>query len=127
LTAGGINLLEKVGRMALLQDFYGGLLTDKQRRTLELYYDQNFSLGEISEQCAISRQGVHDLLRRSEKLLESYEVKLGLVNKFRENQGKIQEALVWLETLPKDGEGTLVIQRISRLLYDILDMEPVNE
>lgn len=116
-------MLEKVSRMALLQDFYGGLLTDKQRRMFELYYDHNLSLGEIAEQCGISRQAVHDLLRRSEKLLESYEVRLGLVSKFQENQSKIQETLDWLGTLNQDEEGNEIVNRITRLLYDILDVE----
>ncbi len=118
-------MIEKVSRMALLQDFYAGLLTDKQRRMLELYYDHNLSLGEIAEESGISRQGVHDLLRRSEKLLESYETRLGLLDKFLNNQRKIQEALEWLSTLPQDEQGAEVVRRISNLLYEMLDMEEV--
>ena len=116
-------MIEKVSRMALLQDFYAGLLTEKQRHMLELYYDDNLSLGEIAEECGISRQGVHDLLKRSEKLLESYEARLGLLEKFLHNQRKIQETLDWLQTLPQDDQGAEVVDRISGLLYEMLDME----
>lgn len=118
-------MIEKVSRMALLQDFYAGLLTEKQRRMLELYYDDNLSLGEIAEECGISRQGVHDLLKRAEKLLESYEARLGLMEKFLHNQRKIEEALNWLQTLTQDDQGTEVVARISELLYEVLDMEDI--
>ena len=116
-------MLEKVSRMALLLDFYGGLLTDKQRRIFELYYEHNLSLGEIAEECGISRQAVHDLLKRSEKSLESYEIRLGLLDKFQKNQHRIQEALNWLKTLPQDGQGEEIVRRISHLLYEVLDVE----
>jgi predicted DNA-binding protein YlxM (UPF0122 family) len=125
LTTGGAAMIEKVSRMALLQDFYAGLLTEKQRRMLELYYDDNLSLGEIAEECGISRQGVHDLLKRAEKLLESYEARLGLMEKFLHNQRKIEEALNWLQTLTQDDQGTEVVARISELLYEVLDMEDI--
>lgn len=116
-------MLEKVSRMALLLDFYGGLLTDKQRRVFELYYDHNLSLGEIAEECGISRQAVHDLLKRSEKSLESYELRLGLLDKFQRNHRIIKEALNWLKTLPQDGQGVETIDRISNLLYEVMDVE----
>ncbi|NLK51151.1 MAG: YlxM family DNA-binding protein [Syntrophomonadaceae bacterium] len=119
-------MLEKVSRMALLQDFYAGLLTEKQRRVFELYYDYNFSLGEIAEEYGISRQAVHDLLRRVEKLLESYEARMGLVNKFLENQKKIREVLNWLNTLPLDGEVAEIVERVTRLLHELIEVEEIN-
>lgn len=120
-------MLEKFNRMALLQDFYGRLLTPRQQRVFELYYDQNLSLGEIAEEYGISRQAVYDLLRRTEKSLESYEDRLGLVAKFTEDGRKLQEALVTLKTLPRDTVTAPAIDRISRILFEIIGLEEDNE
>ncbi|MBQ8107973.1 MAG: putative DNA-binding protein [Ruminococcus sp.] len=61
-----------------LLELYRELLTDKQRNIMELYYDEDLSLGEIAQQCSISRQGVHDAVKHCEKALDEYEQKLGL-------------------------------------------------
>ena len=71
--------LHKFERMALLSDFYSELLTDRQQEVIKYYYEQDLSLGEIAENLQITRQGVHDILKRAEKALENYEVKLGLL------------------------------------------------
>lgn len=68
-------------KIALLYDFYGMLLTDKQREMMTLYYENDFSLGEIADEYGISRQGVHDSIKKSRQLIEEYEEKLGLVEK----------------------------------------------
>ena len=67
--------------MNLLLDFYGQLLTKKQRDVMELYYYEDLSLAEISEYENITRQGVHDSLKRAEIILKDYEEKLGLAEK----------------------------------------------
>ena len=58
--------------MTLLYDYYGELLTEKQRGLFDLYYNQDYSLSEIASAAGISRQGVHDTLARAEELLEGY-------------------------------------------------------
>ena len=63
--------------MTLLYDYYGELLTEKQRGLFDLYYNQDYSLSEIASAAGISRQGVHDTLARAEELLEGYESALG--------------------------------------------------
>ena len=70
--------LEKIERVNYLFDFYGLLLTKKQQSIVDLYYKENFSLGEIGEQLNISRQAVHDILSRSIQALERWEAKLNL-------------------------------------------------
>lgn len=65
--------------MSLLYDYYGELLTEKQRQLFDLYYDQDYSLSEIAAAAGISRQGVHDTLARAEELLEGYERTLGCI------------------------------------------------
>ncbi len=67
--------------VSTLLDFYGGLLTEKQRDVMELYYNDDLSLGEIAEQQGISRQGVHDSIKRSAEALNEYEKVLGLAAK----------------------------------------------
>jgi len=79
-------LLEKTTRMNFLFDFYQALLTDKQRSYMELYYLDDHSLGEIAESYNISRQAVYDNIRRTEAMLEEYEEKLNLFEKFQQRQ-----------------------------------------
>ncbi len=71
--------LDKFGRMALLSDFYGELLTARQQEVFRYYYEEDLSLGEIAENLDITRQAVHDNLKRAESALENYEHKLGLL------------------------------------------------
>ncbi len=65
----------------LLYDYYGDLLTDRQRECFEMRYNQDMSLGEIAEELGISRQGVHDNLSRTEALLRNMEAKTGCVRR----------------------------------------------
>ena len=84
-------LLEKTTRMNFLFDFYQALLTDKQRSYMELYYLDDHSLGEIAESYNISRQAVYDNIRRTEAMLEEYEDKLKLFEKFQQRQQVLDE------------------------------------
>lgn len=75
------EIFEQRMRLGRLFDLYGGLLTDKQRNCLNMYFYDDLSLSEISEELGVSRQAVHDLLKRVEQTLEKYEGKLGLLAK----------------------------------------------
>ncbi|MGG4169754.1 putative DNA-binding protein [Rossellomorea vietnamensis] len=77
-------MLEKTTRMNYLYDFYQSLLTPKQRSYMSLYYLDDFSLGEIAEEYNVSRQAVYDNIKRTEAMIEEYEEKLLLFNKFQE-------------------------------------------
>lgn len=79
-------MIEKTTRINFLFDFYQSLLTDKQRSYMELYYLDDLSLGEIAEEYEISRQAVYDNIRRTEMMLEEYENKLNLLEKFQQRQ-----------------------------------------
>ena len=83
--------MEKLAKMALLADFYGPLLTEKQRNVWDLHYQQDLSLAEIAEVEHISRQAIHDLIRRTERILAEYEEKLGLVQRFWAEREKLME------------------------------------
>lgn len=68
---------------SVLLDLYGCLLTDKQNEIMDLYYNDDLSLGEIAAQLDISRQGVHDAIKKCETAMADYEEKLGLLNSRR--------------------------------------------
>ncbi|MBS4177150.1 putative DNA-binding protein [Bacillus sp. FJAT-49731] len=85
-------MLEKTTRINYLFDFYQALLTPKQRSYMSLYYLDDFSLGEIAEEYEISRQAVYDNIKRTEAMLEEYEEKLLLFQKFQERK-KITEQM----------------------------------
>ena len=83
--------IDEVTKQSLLYDFYGELLTKRQRDgDGALYHEENLSLSEIAEEFSISRQGVHDALKNAEKSLISYENKLGLVGKFMKSSEAVE-------------------------------------
>ncbi|SDJ02452.1 putative DNA-binding protein [Salimicrobium halophilum] len=84
-------MLEKTTRVNFLFDFYQSLLTPKQRSYMELYFLEDYSLGEISETFDVSRQAVYDNIRRTEMMLEEYENKLLLYDKFSKRQKLLDE------------------------------------
>lgn len=81
--------MEKIVQQALLYDFYGELLNEHQKSVYEEYVLDNLSLSEIAEELGISRQGVHDLIKRSDKALNEYEDKLHLVSRFLSIKDKV--------------------------------------
>lgn len=88
--------MDKILEQTLLFDFYGELLTEHQKEIYEYFVIEDLSLGEIAEKMGISRQGVHDLIKRCNQALKGYEEKLHLVEKFlaiREKVEKINELL----------------------------------
>ncbi len=76
--------------MTLLLDYYGDLLTEKQRTCFDLYYNQDLSLGEIAEEAGISRQGVHDSLARAEAAMTAMEEKIGSVARAGRQQALLE-------------------------------------
>lgn len=76
---------------SMLFDFYGKLLTEKQREYFDLHYNEDLSLAEIAEQGGISRQGVWDMIRRAEAAMTEIEEKTGLIKRFIERNTQIDE------------------------------------
>ena len=91
LQAKGAGGMAKNLEISTLLDYYGMLLTDKQRETVEYYYDDDLSLGEIAENTGISRQGVRDSIKRSETILFEAEEKLGLIKKSETLRSGLEE------------------------------------
>lgn len=83
--------LKKTIEMNRLFDFYGPLLTHKQQDYLEMYYQLDYSLGEIAEEKEVSRQAVYDNIKRSEKNLKHYEDHLHLVADFRQRETALRD------------------------------------
>ena len=106
---------EKSIRTGLLLDFYGNLLTDRMREACESYYYEDLSLAEIAELQGISRQGVHDTIKRAEKDLESYEDKLGLMGLFEKNKARAQKAL----DLIKNGDCDKAAVELEELIEEM--------
>ena len=95
-------MVDEITRASLLYDFYGALLTEKQRQVMALYHEENLSLSEIGQEFGISRQAVHDTLKKAEQALEEYEEKLGLIDKFLRTEqaiAAIEEEIGGLEKL----------------------------
>ncbi|WP_067729328.1 putative DNA-binding protein [Oceanobacillus damuensis] len=101
-------MLEKTTRINYLFDFYQALLTPKQRNYMEMYYLEDYSLGEISELFHVSRQAVYDNIKRTEAMLETYEEKLHLYSKF-------EQRATLLEQLENTITDELVLEVINKL------------
>ena len=89
-------------RMTMLFDFYGEILTQRQKEFFDLYYNEDLSLGEIAENCGISRQGVRDVIVRAEAAMQEIEDKTGLIRRFMKMQPKIaaiEEAAQQIKTI----------------------------
>lgn len=82
---------DKTLQMTMLLDFYGELLTDKQRSCFSLHYNDDYSLAEIAEELGISRQGARDLIVRAEATLTETEEKIGLIRRYNERRAVLAE------------------------------------
>lgn len=90
LYRGGTDVKNQTYRMTMLFDFYGEILTDRQKEFFDLYYNEDLSLAEIAENYGISRQGVRDVIVRAEAAMTELEDKTGLIRRFMQMQKKVQ-------------------------------------
>ena len=107
-------------QMTMLFDFFGDLLTDKQREYFDLYHNEDLSLSEIAEMAGISRQGVYDIISRSEKSLEEFEKKTGVVRRWNETRQKLEQAETLASELHKLSGSSLQSAKLSEELVEIL-------
>lgn len=116
--------MEKIFKQGLLYDFYGELLTEHQRSVYEDAVFNDMSLSEIAEEYGISRQGVHDLIKRCDKILAGYEEKLQLVQKFTEAKEKITKVVELTESLEfaqLDTEARKKLLEIRQISTDLMN------
>ena len=102
--------MDKTLEQTLLYDFYGELLTDHQKQIYEDVVLNDYSFSEVAEEKGISRQGVHDLIKRCNKILQEYESKLHLVEKFVTIKEQIEEMEKSLRETEEPDKEALVRQ-----------------
>ena len=108
--------INKNMRISLLLEIYGNLLTTKQKQILTDFYDNNMSLGEIAENTSTSRQAVNDIIKRSQKILENYESKLLLLEKFN----KIKSDITSIKKIVvNNGNKTSINTKLDKILEEI--------
>lgn len=105
-------VMDDIARKNLLYDFYGELLTEHQRLIYEDAVCNDYSLSELAEEYRISRQGVHDLLKRCDRILEDYEQRLNLVEKFE----KLRRLAKEIEEMSDDDAIKDLAQKIIQTL-----------
>lgn len=112
-------MLEKTNRVNLLFDFYSALLNGKQREYLELYYQDDLSLGEIAEMHEVSRQAIYDHIKRAEKQLFEYEEKLLLVVKHEQRQVILKKIALAVKEIQESGAR----EELEALFLQLSEME----
>ncbi|MBQ7383295.1 MAG: DNA-binding protein [Clostridia bacterium] len=97
-------MFEKNLNIGYLLDFYGDILPERKRSVMDMYYNEDLSLAEIAAEIGISRQGVRDIIKKSEDELTFYEEKLGLAQKLRRTEEHVRRltSLAKDSSLPKD-------------------------
>lgn len=113
--------IDKIIEISMLFDFYGQLLTAKQQEVFSLYHEDNFSLAEISKEVGISRQGVHDALKKSEKLLNQYEEKLKLIEKFSKKEVAIGRIDSSIDVLIQQNTDSKILVNKLKEMKNIID------
>jgi UPF0122 protein GK1195 len=109
--------MEDFAKTSMLFDIYGGLLTDKKKRVMEMYHEDDMSLSEIAEELEVSRAAVHDSLRSAERLLCSYEDKLGILADYFRKEKLADE----LRTYISEARDLLAKDMAERKSKDELD------
>ena len=99
----------------MLFDFYGDLLTEKQREYYDLHFNSDLSLQEIAEQSGVSRQAVWDIIRRAEQSMGEIEEKTGLVARAVRRRKAVEELSELIASLPEGGSKAEMLKKISEL------------
>ena len=115
-----VESFEEIVELSLLFDFYGELLGEHKKKIFEDYVLNDLSLAEIAEDEGISRQGVHDTVKRCTKQLKEYEAALHLVEKFQNMKSKLSKASELLETSNKEADASN-IEETKKLLAEMLE------
>jgi len=118
-TISGDSKLDELIYLSMLYDFYGELLPDNKKQVFEDYVLNDLSLSEIAEHMNISRQGVHDIVKRCTQELKDYEEKLSLLKKFAKIKDMLESIKDLCYKISETGE-TDKLQEIAALADDIL-------
>lgn len=115
--------MDKILEQSLLYDFYGELLTEHQKRIYEDFVLNDLSLGEIASDQGVSRQAVHDIIKRCNKQLTLYEEKLQLIQRFAHTKGKIAAVLTKTQGLQQKAPSDMAqdLKEVTGLCQEILE------
>lgn len=113
--------MEERIEISILLDFYGILLTEKQRSIMNLYYNEDFSLAEISEHTNTSRQAIYDLIKRCNKQLLEYEEKLKLMEKNDKMQKTKEHALSMIKSLEENCKDQYCLDIVCNLKNELIN------
>lgn len=111
--------MEEILKQTLLYDFYGELLTEHQKQVYEDVILNDYSLSEVAASLGISRQGVHDMVRRSSRLLEEYEAKLHLMERFVSLREKVGEIHKLAQEQAQDPKMAKIDEIASEILEEL--------
>ena len=113
-------MIDRMFEVALLYDFYSELLTPHQQEISRLYFEDNYTLGEIADETGVSRQAVHNVVSKSEKLLRAYEEKLKLAEHFYRREQEIRRAAETIDRIirryPDDASLIAELQSVRTIL-----------
>lgn len=115
-------MFEKNLNISLLLDFYGDILSERQKDMLDMYYNEDCSLSEIAESFSISRQGVRSVLKKGETILIEMEEKLGLVARFIKMRDKSTEIASELDLINTKINNDDISSKIHSLIDEIKEM-----
>jgi len=113
--------LEERVYLSMLYDFYGALLKENNRRIFEAYIQEDYSISEIAGEMEISRQAVHDAVKRITKQLKGYEEKLGLLERFEQQRSemrRLHECLQEMNISETDPRGQEIFQILSKIIEE---------
>lgn len=113
--------MERFVEQSLLYDFYGELLTEHQQKVYTSIVFEDYSISEIARDAGISRQGVHDMVKRCNRILEEYESRLHLVEKFLTIREKVRQIQKLADGLDAEEPGTERMEQIKKIASDILE------
>ncbi|MBQ9609785.1 MAG: DNA-binding protein [Lachnospiraceae bacterium] len=117
--------MEKIVRQSLLYDFYGELLTEHQKKIYEDVVMNDMSYSELADIYGISRQGIYDMIKRCDRILEGYEDKLKLVEKFVYAKGKISDIKISIDKIKcenKDSNPNGYLSEIEKDIAELLEI-----
>ena len=117
--------MDKNVEISFLYDIYGKLLTDKQAEAIELYYNDDLSLGEIADNSSITRQGVRDNIKRAEAILYDAEEKLGIARRFLNIEKKLKDIDDIIANIEKSSDIKFLPDNLKRKINSILAI--INE
>ena len=114
--------MEKIVRQSLLYDFYGELLTEHQKKIYEDIVMNDMSYSELADIYGISRQGIYDMIKRCDRLLEGYEDKLKLVEKFVYAKDKISDIKISIDKVKDKNKDSKLEKSLSEIEEKVTEL-----